>query len=97
MWPFVSPEQWAEWCVSQGYDPTQFTYGSLETVLEPVNCAICNGEMSPDKLYLLVDPPPGIPFGRKFHADCLISHFYLNASNMSDEIINYALRKKFTS
>ena len=94
MWPFVSAEQWAAWCVSQGYDPTQFTYGSPDTVVEPVNCAICDGEMSPDKLYLSVDPPPGAPYGKKYHADCIIRHMEEHTDDMSDDVLNYVLRKR---
>ena len=95
MWPFVSAEQWAAFMASQGYDPAQIPswpdgIGQFDLSV----CELCNGEFPPDKLYLVIEPPPGITFGRKFHADCLISHFYLNATDMSDELINYALRKK---
>ena len=94
MWPFVSPEQWAAYIASQGYDLAQVqTWVDQASQPEPVNCELCGGDFPPDKLYLQLDPLPGIIYGRKFHADCLISHFYLHESDMSDEIINYALRK----
>ena len=94
MWPFVSAEQWAAWIASQGYDPTQFTFGDPGTAVEPITCSICSGEFSPDKLYLLVDPPPGVPYGRKYHADCIIQHMNEHGDDLTDEVLNYALRKR---
>lgn len=88
MWPyFLDPIQWVAYLRSQGIDPGTYDLVAQETFI----CEICRGDLPP--MHVQLDPPPGLPFGRKFHVDCLVNHLCSNLDNPDDDILNYAMRK----
>ena len=79
MWFFFTPEQLA-------------AIEAQKIAEDTMICGICNGEIFHNKLYLSVNLNNSQIFPRKFHSDCIISHFYLNGSDMEDETLNYILK-----
>ena len=77
MW-FITPEQLA--IIEERKGP------------EPRTCGICACEISFDKLYLSVDATGYEAFGKKFHSECIVSHFYLHVDDVEDEVLNYILK-----
>jgi hypothetical protein len=88
-WPFLNPEAWAEYLRTQGVDPD-----SIPTEASLLKCEICTEEIIADIIHIQLDPPPGLPYGRKFHTDCFVNHLCANIDNPDDEISKYALRKQ---
>lgn len=89
MWPFLDPVAWVAYLRSQGIDPD--TYDPSTIAQESFICEICKVDLPP--MHVSLEPPPGLPFGRKFHVDCLVKHLCDNLDNLDDEISNYAMRK----
>lgn len=93
VWPFVSAEQWQQYLLSQGYDPSAFNGTAYE---ETFICEICQTELG-DEPYAILEPPPGLIVRRKFHNPCLVAHLLAHLDDMQDEISNYIARKLTSS
>lgn len=88
-WPWTNPEAWAEYLRSQGVNPET----GIPFEPPPLVCELCKADIGIETIHIQVDPPPGLPYGRKFHIDCLVNHMCANIDNPKDEISNFALRK----
>lgn len=87
MWPFATPAEWEAFLQSQGVDPATGV-----AIVQPQICEICKEDL-PDT-HVVLDPPAGTIFGRKFHVECLIVHLCEHIDDLTDDISNHALKER---
>jgi hypothetical protein len=95
VWYGFSPEAWAEWCIANGFDPSDLTATMAKIQAAPTyECMKCKQPLDLFEVYIQIDPVAPILAPKFLHRDCFVAHLEEHGHEQDDQIVCFLYRKK---